>query len=73
MNRNKKAGRNGRIISIILMAALIIAFISGILIRPLGDSMLMLAVHKLFALILVISSIFHILQYKKKKEVTHVS
>lgn len=57
----------------ILFITLVIVFVSGILIRPMGDSMVILIVHKLSAVIFVIGSIVHILQHKKRKGKSYVS
>lgn len=66
MNKNK-------VTNWILLLTLIIVFISGILIRPMGDAMVMLAVHKLSAVIFVICNIVHILQHRKRKGNSYVS
>lgn len=57
----------------ILVITLIIVFISGVLLGIMRDSMAMMMVHKLSAVIFVIANIVHILQHTKRKEKKYVS
>lgn len=69
---NRKMNKN-KVTNWILLITLIIVFVSGGLIRPMGDSMMMLAVHKLSAVIFVVFNIVHILQHRKRKGNSYVS
>ena len=53
------------ILSIALIVLLIIVFVSGILIGPLSEFMIMKLIHKLSSVLFVAAAIIHIVQYKK--------
>lgn len=77
MNQNtiekKKKINKRQVINVLLVVVLVIAFASGVLLCIMKDSMAMMAVHKLSAVIFVICCIIHMLQHRKGKEVRHVS
>lgn len=62
-----------QITNVILVVVLVIVFASGVLLCIMKDSMAMMAVHKLSAVIFVIGCIVHMLQHRKRKETSHVS
>lgn len=70
----KKKNINKRQITNVILAVVLAAvFVSGVLLCMMKDSMAMMAVHKLSAVIFVIGCIVHMLQHRKRKEVRHVS
>lgn len=59
---------NRKMINRCLIIFLIIMAVSGFLIRPLGESMMMAAVHKLSAVVFCVLCVLHGLQYRKRKD-----
>ena len=64
---------NRKMINKILILFLIIMAVSGFLIRPLSESMMMVAIHKLSAVIFCVLCLMHGLQYRKKRGKRDVS
>lgn len=71
--KKKKKINKRQITNVILVVALVLVFASGVLLCIMKDSMAMMAVHKLSAVIFVIGCIVHMLQHRKRKEISHVS
>lgn len=58
---------NRKIINKLLILFLIIMAASGFLIRPLSETMIIIAIHKLSALVFCVLCVFHGLQYRNRK------
>lgn len=58
---------NRKIIDKLLILFLIIMAASGFLIRPLSETMIIIAIHKLSAVVFCVLCVFHGLQYRKRK------
>lgn len=72
IEKNKKINKR-QVINVLLMVVLIIAFASGVMLCIMKDSMAMMMVHKFSAVLFVIFCIIHMLQHRKRKEISHVS
>lgn len=77
MNQNtiekKKKINKRQVINVLLVVVLIIVFASGVMLCIMKDSMAMMMVHKLSAVLFVIFCIIHMLQHRKRKETRYVS
>ena len=62
-----------KIVNRLLIVFLIIMAVSGILIRPLGEGMLVIMLHKLSAVLFCVLCVVHGLQYRKRKVKKYVS
>ena len=55
-----------KMVNKLLMISIIVVAISGFLIRPMEGQMIIVAIHKLSAVIFCVLGVLHVLQYKKR-------
>lgn len=52
----------------ILLMVLVITFVSGILLHPFHDAVVILMIHKISSVLLVVGTIVHVKQHRQRKK-----
>ena len=62
-----------KIVDWVMLIAMITVVISGVVLHPMKEIMLVLILHKLSSVVLAITCVIHVVQHRKKKGARHVS